>query len=186
MRPTLLSAQDRRRRRIPGMGTGGEPRPRRLRSRLGPLVVSAGLVVALAACSPNANDTKTATAGLPDILQNLTANHWALDRAASTPAIHTSVRVTLTFTPSHHLSGIGPCGSYRGSFTLDGSTITIGPVRKSNVFCTASAEVAQDLYLRVLTSMRTVEPTPRDHLHLSGGSGSAAQLHFQGDVAKEP
>src|SRR5262245_54564049 len=102
-------------------------RPARL---IRPLALTvAGLM--LAACATTSEDTRSATVGMPNVLQDLTSSDWILDTGASTPAITASTPITVRFSTDHTLSGTTPCNSYHGPFTLDGETIKIGPLAQT-------------------------------------------------------
>jgi heat shock protein HslJ len=160
-----------------------DPTPR-IRRSLALLAVGALALVALAGCGGNGNDTKDATAGLPNVLENLTANPWLLDPAAGSIVIPGAGPITIVFGTSHVLSGSTPCGSYRADFKLDESTITIENLKQANHECSALDQAAVRQYLSSLSLVHHVPPTTRDRLHLTGGKH--LKLVYKARTFKEP
>ena len=135
--------------------------------------VTAGCI----SCATSSNDTKSATAGLPNVLQDLTDHQWLLDRATTTPNIEGTNPVTLTFSSDHTLSGTSPCNQYFGSFTLSEDTIKIGPLRQTLKACEEPNNTAEHVYTTALEAVHTVASTSQDHLKLKGDNGIS--LAFQ-------
>jgi heat shock protein HslJ len=126
--------------------------------------------IGFAGCGWAANDTRDATAGMPDVLANLTANEWTLKPASSSPAIQFASPITIRFTTDHTLSGTGHCNFYHGSFALHGDSITIGPLAQTLRACEPAAMTAEHLYLTALDRVTTVKNTGRNTLELTGAS----------------
>ena len=134
------------------------------------MLLLALVVIALTACGNSSNDTKDATAGLPDVLQNLTANPWRLDPAASSLIIPGAGPITIVFGTDHVLTGSESCGTYRATFKLDESTITIQDLSRTRRDCSKLNEAAANQYFAALGRVHHVQPTTRDQLRLTGGS----------------
>jgi heat shock protein HslJ len=146
-----------------------QPRPQGFRRLRLPVIV-AGVTIALTACWPSSNDSRSATAGLPDILQILTSQHWVLDNTSSTPTIVSRAAITLGFTREHTLSGEAPCNVYRASFTLDDNAIKIHPIAQTLRGCAAPVMAAEHTYLTALQDVTAVRNSSRDKLELTGPS----------------
>jgi len=153
------------------------------RHRLASAVAGVAVALILSACSTTANDTKSATYGVPNITENLTANQWVLNPAESNLP-PSAAGTTITFTTSGTLSGAGPCNSYGGAFTLDGATITISGVQTTLKACDPQVMSAEHLYLQALESAHTVSPTNRNELRLTGGLNLV--LVYDARVPTEP
>lgn len=144
------------------------------------LVVCSLALMVTAGCAPDANDTRAATAGMPDLLQQLTAHTWLLDPAASSPSVPAGT--VLTFGDTHAVTGIGPCNPYRGVVVIDDFTLRIERLRAeptppgSMAPCTPDAVAAEERYLRALATVRDVDATDRKRLVLTGADG--VQLTF--------
>ena len=137
-------------------------------SRLVAVVLVAA--AALVACGANSNDTKTATEGLPDTVQALTANPWVLDLGASSLKFNHFYRITIVFTTKGVVGGDGACNSYSGTYTTDGSDIVISHLNRTSRVCSPLATAADGEYLVALQAVRHVENTNRDRLKLTGNS----------------
>lgn len=129
------------------------------------------VLLGLVACTTTANDTRSATQGLPNILQQLSANPWTLDTAASSLGPGTVGHVSIVFADNFRLSGETACGHYRGTFSVDETAIRVRNVRYSIGSCPTSKSSAVHKYLAAITSVDHVAPSSRNHLVLTGSSG---------------
>jgi heat shock protein HslJ len=124
-------------------------------------LLAVGCVLAgLAACSsPTDEDTRSATAGMPNLEQSLAAQHWRLDRHDSSIAHEFDRRVTLEFHDHGTVSGNAPCNRYHGTYTtdLDDWTVTITDVAPTKRTCSGSTMRAEREYLHALMLVRDVE-----------------------------
>jgi heat shock protein HslJ len=129
-----------------------------------------GLVVVLGslpACSWTYNDTKVATAGLPDVQESLEAQRWVLDPEHSSLEPAPTTEVTLEFDDGT-LSGAAPCNQYFGSWTLDDHTLTIEPIGGTLRACVEDdADAAEAAYFAALEGDHEVDVTDRDRLVLT-------------------
>ena len=117
------------------------------------------LLGSLAACAtPTDNDTRSATAGLPDLRQTLAAHVWLLDRADSSPRTQTVNRVTLVF-GDDIVFGDAACNTYRGRFSADDDddTVQISDIRLSSRSCAPRTERAEREFFRALRRVRDVD-----------------------------
>jgi heat shock protein HslJ len=116
-------------------------------------------VYGLASCrTPTANDQRDATAGLPDLQQDLAAHEWLLDPGDSSPGNRAARPVTLVF-GTDKVSGAGPCNSYRGDLSVDddGDTIAITNLGQTNRACDPTTGRAEREYLAALQKVRDVD-----------------------------
>jgi heat shock protein HslJ len=137
--------------------------------RLATATAVATLLLTLAACG-NSNDTRSATAGLPDVVRQLSANEWALDFSAS--SIPADGRITITFSEAHVLSGAAPCNLYKGTYSVDEFDIRIHTIIQTARSCSGQSGAAERAYFRALGQVRHVEPSNRDRLELTGASNT--------------
>jgi heat shock protein HslJ len=144
------------------------------------LALSIGSALVLAACSPTANDTKSAAAGLPNIRQQLTANVWALEEEASSLLRSSGNRVTVAFSTAGVVSGMAACNRYTGNYTLNWNTIRVTHISRTTRTCSTEQSSAESEYLLALRAVRHVEPSSIDRLKLTGG----ANLRLTYDAAK--
>jgi heat shock protein HslJ len=130
------------------------------RPRLLALVMILVGVIAFAACSsPTDEDTRSATAGMPNLEQSLVAQHWRLDRRDSSIAHEFDRRVTLQFHDDGTVSGRAPCNDYHGDYTtdLDAWSVTITDLATTKRACSGSTMRAEREYLHALTAVRDAE-----------------------------
>jgi heat shock protein HslJ len=129
--------------------------------RLVVVVAALGLVAISSACSsPTDEDTRSATAGMPNLEQSLAAQRWHLDRHDSSIAHEFDRVVSLEFHDDGTVSGRAPCNDYRGEFTtdVDDWTVTITDVAATTKrTCNGSTTRAEREYLHVLTVVRDVD-----------------------------
>lgn len=128
--------------------------------RLGALIAALVVVVGLTACekSDADNDSRSATAGMPDLTQELEAHKWRLDWRDSSVEPRSGERVTLRFDDGA-VSGQGPCNNYFGEFTtdLDSWTVTITRLAGTRKACDDRTMRAEADYLRTLEQSHDVE-----------------------------
>jgi heat shock protein HslJ len=123
----------------------------------------------LAGCGQTDNDTKSATAGLPNLEQSLMAHQWQLDASDSTVTAAGPNPVTLIFASATAASGTASCNTYRTGVTLDGdSGIRFDDPVSTLMGCEQALMEADTSYLDALTQVRTADVTDRDRLVLTG------------------
>jgi heat shock protein HslJ len=110
--------------------------------------------------------------------RHLAANEWILDRASSSVRVVDPRPITIRFDPGGVVSGVTPCNSYRGSYTLSGgATIRISGISQTLRACDARAQAAEQEYLAVLQTMDSVEPAISTRLTLAGPSNARLAYH---------
>ncbi len=139
-------------------------------------IAAALALVSLACATPTSNDTRSATAGLPNVEQSLMANEWVLDPDQSSLSSAHLSEVTLSFSAEQLLAGSAPCNTYRGTFSLDGSSIAISDLAQTQIACDQPVMDAEREYLEALAAITTVDTRQRDRLVLEGDGG--LQLSF--------
>jgi heat shock protein HslJ len=138
--------------------------------RLARVLIAGTTILAVSGCHWNDDvDSKVATYGLPVLRQDLEANEWLLDRADSSLAIADSSPITLAI-EGDTVSGSGPCNRYHGPFHLDGHSVEIGPLARTNLACAGATMRAEDELFRALARSTTVHVT--DHHLVLTGDGS--------------
>jgi heat shock protein HslJ len=126
-----------------------------------------------AACTPTQEDTLSATEGLPDTLQQLTAHVWILDPSDSSLTITPpdgAGPTNLRFDSHRTVTGQTACNTYRGPFAIDDDRVTIGPLAQTQRACLPQIMDAEAEYLDALQQVRAVDATDRDRLVLKSGS----------------
>jgi heat shock protein HslJ len=126
------------------------------------------VLVGLAACGETPEGSRSATAGLPDLEQSLTAAEWLLDPGDSSVSGSGADTVTLVFTGATEVSGSGPCNRYRGTVALDGDDgVRLGGISATRMGCEPEVMAAEQEYFAALEEVRTADTTDRDRLVLS-------------------
>jgi heat shock protein HslJ len=135
------------------------------------VVLTSTLIAALVltACGPTANDTKSATAGLPDLAQSLMAHQWLLVPGDSSLDEVDTNPVTLVFTTDTTASGSAPCNTYRSPVTLDGDDgVSFDQPVTTLEKCEPPTMAAEHAYLDALGQVTTADVTDRKALILTG------------------
>ncbi len=112
------------------------------------LALVACLIGVLAACSRAATPVPTPPAALPGTTWELGVQAGTAPAAQSLP--------TLTFNADQSLSGSTYCNRYSGSYTVDGSVLTISDLKviKNEAFsCPPELQVAEEQYLAALAGV---------------------------------
>jgi heat shock protein HslJ len=125
------------------------------------------LVPVASACWSDSNDSRSATAGLPALRQDLEANEWVLDRSASSLSVDDDNPITLVIRDDA-ISGTGPCNTYRGQFDLDDDSVEISDLAFTRRACADSTMEAEDEFFRSLAASDSVEVSD-DRLVLRDG-----------------
>lgn len=117
---------------------------------------------------------EAASAGGSDLI----GTQWILTTLNGAPLV-AGTTVTAQFDDQGRISGTGGCNSYSGSYTVDGSALTIGPNLISTMMaCVAEGVMEQEAaYLAALPTVASYA-VDGDTLTLSGADGSAV-LVFQ-------
>jgi heat shock protein HslJ len=132
--------------------------------RLAAMLAIALVLAGSAACaSPTDDDTRSATAGMPNLEQSLVAQHWRLDRRDSSVSHEFDRVVTLEFHDDGVVSGRAPCNEYHGRYTtdLDDWTVSITALAVTKRACAGSTMRAEREYLHALSLVRDVEFSDR-------------------------
>jgi heat shock protein HslJ len=146
-------------------------------------------VYGLTACeTPTATHTRDATAGLPDLQQDLAAHEWLLDADDSSPRSRAAEPVTLAFDGAGGVSGTGPCNIYRGDLSVDDDddTIVITNLAQTKRACALATMRAEQEYLDALQSVRDVDLSDGYHQrHLVLTNDAGERLAFTAIDARE-
>lgn len=129
---------------------------------------AAALLTALAACSSGG--------GTADTVVDLTGS-WTLT-SGTTPdgeiALVADAPVTMDVTASTDVAGSSACNRYTGQVTVDGSSVSFGPLASTRMACPADIMAVEDAYLAALGA---VDSATRDGDTLVL-SGSGVELTF--------
>lgn len=162
---------------------------RRFRRPIGMLV--AVVVVgtfAFSACGQTDNDTKSATAGLPDLAQSLQAHDWIYDPSDSSIALpDSSGEVRLRFDDDMRAGGSGPCNSFSAATKLSGiDGIRFKDLTSTLMGCSEPVMNAEAAYFGALGNVTTLDVTDRNRLVLTGGGQRLAYKGIEPSAARVP
>jgi heat shock protein HslJ len=138
------------------------------------LPVLAATATALAGCSGGSGPS---SADRPDI--PLAGTHWAIDsltvdgakKAAPTPAPY------VEFTPDGRAQGSAGCNGFNGEATVDGDTVTVGPLTSTDMACTDQG--FEDAFRDLFTGKLEARLDGGDRLTLTTPDGDTLNLSEQ-------
>jgi heat shock protein HslJ len=107
------------------------------------------------------SDGAPPAAGLP-------GTEWTLIDLDGSVEFDATLAPQLTFADDGTLAGFAGCNTYNGSFTLDGSSIDIGPLTTTKMACPPPASDIESAYLPALDAVGSWEIQPDGQLVLSG------------------
>jgi heat shock protein HslJ len=79
------------------------------------------------------------------------------NEAVTSPAVGTTL--TATFTPDGKVAGSAGCNDYNGAYTLDGTSLTVGPLASTKKACDQAVMDQETQFLTALQTPTTVEPS---------------------------
>jgi heat shock protein HslJ len=157
-----------------------------MRRNVGFLGLIAGVVLIAAACSSTASPSPSplpsassagagggASASAPGSapLSNpdLVGTDWALGDFPG--QVLADVRPTIAFSGDGTISGKGGCNTFSGTYTVDGSKLTFGPIAATQKACTPEAvSTLEGAYLAALQAVTAYEITTAGELKLTSGT----------------
>lgn len=154
------------------------PHPRRI---VAPGLVSIVAAVLVSGCGGTA-DTRSETYGLPTTLQDLEAERWVLDGAASTPVVDAGT-ATLAF-EDERVHGSAPCNTFAGPFEVDDDELSIGPLAATRRSCEDERMAAEAVVLGALEAVEQVD-VDDDRLVLTGADATLVFDAADDDVTLE-
>jgi heat shock protein HslJ len=79
------------------------------------------------------------------------------NEAVTSPIVDTTL--TATFTPDGQVAGSAGCNDYSGPYTLDGTSLTVGPLVSTKKACDQAIMDQETQFLTALQTPTTVEPS---------------------------
>lgn len=137
------------------------------------VAVAALVVVGTAtSCGDSSDDDKGGTTTPPgappsDVEQSLQAHQWMLVFDETVPEISSAAPVSLSFDKGL-LSGGSSCNTYRGTYSVEDTTIGIGELASTEMACDPELMDAEQRYLAALVEVTDVDVTDPERLVLSG------------------
>lgn len=128
------------------------------------------VVAVIAACGSDASDDVAATGDPSDTTDSTTTTapggvatgvegpEWVFDAADSSIDVPDDATITLGVADGL-VSGMAACNTYRGSFEVDGTTVTVGQLVSTERGCEQPLMDAEAAYTSALQSVETAEVT---------------------------
>lgn len=140
-------------------------------------VLSATLILSLAACSQTGAHHKPSPSDAPGqklSLSDLTGREWLVENIMEGGVIDFS-HTTLIFSADGSVSGSTGCNSYGGSVKAEADGLTIGPLRTTRMACAPALMDQEQKFLKVLSQpvMPNIDETGELTLTSAEGSISA-------------
>jgi heat shock protein HslJ len=145
--------------------------------RMMALVLLSAAAVALGACnaaasaSPSASAAASAAAasgGAGATAPELVGTAWALGDLPG--QVLNDVRPTIAFSGDGTVTGSGGCNDFNGTYTVDGSNLTFGPLASTKKACGDAVDQLEQAYLAALQATTAYEITSDAKLKLTAGA----------------
>jgi heat shock protein HslJ len=128
--------------------------------------VLAGLaILVVAACDSTGSGANTTPE--PTSPADLAGTSWTLVSIGDTPAIE-GAGARLSFDSGGNVSGSTGCNSISGSYALDGSALTFGPLATTRMACEDALMVQEVAVLEALSGVSGWGVDAYEMLHLTG------------------
>ena len=128
--------------------------------------VLAGLtILVVAACNSTGSGANTTPE--PTSPADLAGTSWTLVSIGDTPAIE-GAGARLSFDSGGNVSGSTGCNSISGSYALDGSALTFGPLATTRMACEDALMVQEVAVLEALSGVSGWGVDAYEMLHLTG------------------
>ncbi|MDX1413682.1 MAG: META domain-containing protein [Candidatus Promineifilaceae bacterium] len=109
---------------------------------------------------------------------NLANTSWTLSALYVNQIPAPGVIQTAYFGVTNDISVNGGCNSYGGTYTVSGSSITIGPLAGTLISCGESVDSQEQAYLSALEAARTFAINGSQLLLYDGGGNEVARFNF--------
>ena len=138
-------------------------------------VVALGAAACTAAASPSAGGAgASADAGAgasptrPLTDPDLIGTEWILGDLPG--QVLADVRPTVSFSGDGTVSGNAGCNTFSGTYTADGSTLTLGPLATTRMACEGAKGTLETAYVAALQATTAYELTDAGELKLTSGT----------------
>ena len=148
-----------------------------MRKAIGFVAVIAAVAVAAActsAASPSAASPSAAGAGggasasAPLSNPDLVGTEWVLGDLPG--QVLADVRPTISFSGDGTVEGNAGCNTFSGSYTVDGSNLTFGPLTSTRMACEGAKGTLETAFLGAIQATTTYEITDAGELKLTSGA----------------
>jgi heat shock protein HslJ len=132
-------------------------------------VFALGAAACTAAASPSAGGAGAgASPTRPLTDPDLIGTEWILGDLPG--QVLADVRPTVSFSGDGTVSGNAGCNTFSGTYTIDGSTLTFGPLATTRIACEGAAGTLEAAYVAALQATTAYELTDAGELKLTSGT----------------
>jgi len=117
----------------------------------------------------------TVSQSVPD--NPLLGTRWLLAAIGQGVVAPGSPNITLSFTSQSQLNGSGGCNSYSANYTVDGTSISIGPIITSQIACDEAVMQMEQTYFATLQGATTSELSGGTLLNINSSTGERLQYN---------
>lgn len=135
------------------------------------------LALMLAACYPPTPQPAPATLPAPVATANpLFETRWLVNTLAGAPPGPSDAALTLIFGGRDTVIGSGGCTEFRGQFSAEGSTITLGPLSAGTASCGEAIDAQERAYVLALQAATTYQLDGAELILLDTGGTELVRL----------
>ncbi len=117
----------------------------------------------------------TVSQSVPD--NPLLDTSWLLTAIGQGVIAPGSPNITLSFTSQSQLNGSGGCNSYSANYTIDGTSISIGPITTSKLSCNEAVMKMEQTYFATLLGATSFELSGGTLLNINSATGERLQYN---------
>jgi heat shock protein HslJ len=146
-----------------------------MRKTSGFIVIMVVIGFAAAACTSAASPSAAgagggASATAPLTNPDLVGTEWVLGDLPG--QVLADVRPTISFSGDGTVSGNAGCNTFSGSYTVDGSNLTFGPLASTKMACEGAKGTLETAFLGAIQATTTYEITDAGELKLTSGGAT--------------
>jgi putative lipoprotein len=131
--------------------------------------VLAGLTMLVVAACDSTGSTQGTTPEPPSAAADLAGTSWTIVSVGGAPVVEGS-GADLTFDAAGSVSGSTGCNSVSGTYALDGTSLTFGPLATTRMACEEALMTQETAVLDALAAVEGWEVDADGNLHLTGGT----------------
>ena len=132
--------------------------------------VLAGLTILVLAACDATGSTQGTTPEPASAVADLAGTSWTLVTVGGAPVVEGGVGARLAFDAAGNVSGSTGCNSVSGTYALDGTSLTFGPLMTTRMACEDALMAQETAVLGALAAVEGWEVDADGNLHLTGGT----------------
>jgi heat shock protein HslJ len=132
--------------------------------------VLAGLTILVLAACDSTGSTQGTTPEPASAAADLAGTSWTLVSVGGAPVVEGGVGARLAFDAAGNVGGSTGCNSVSGTYALDGTSLTFGPLMTTRMACEEPLMAQETAVLDALAAVEGWEVDADGNLHLTGGT----------------